>query len=212
MEGDGGIAHTATERDPGPAGEPGCDWVPADGSQTLLVPGGKKDRDAGQRPADFLLRGPLAWGACTWPSPFLPFSPGHNHSPPVVPTGPRNVYVAVLFFCFPSEDPWEGFRRAGEVRRAGGGMGLAGTPGNLPLLPAWASSSPSGGPGVEAWPLSPPLTLQEPAGSWAHLSRPFTGKRNHRSWLRWPRSLFSLNPRKEKWPRLYILTEKTVCR
>lgn len=73
------------------------------------------------------------------------------------------------------------------------------------LLPIWQTWG--GGMAPE-----PPLTLQEPVGSWAHLSRPFTGKRNHRRWLRWPRSLFSLNPRKEKWPRLYILMEKTVCR
>lgn len=64
------------------------------------------------------------------------------------------------------------------------------------------------GPGMEAWPPSPRL----PAGSRAHLSHPFAGKGNHKKWLRWPRSLFSLNPRKEKWPRLYILTEQTVHR
>lgn len=55
---------------------------------------------------------------------------------------------------------------------------------------------------------SPPPALREPAGSWAHFSRPFTSKGNHRRWPRQPLSLFSRNPRKEKWSQLYILMEK----
>ena len=87
----------------------------------LVAPGSERDGDSGLRLVRLLLRGPcpgaqamssLEWSLQTGPQSW-PQSQAFGCS-----CGPKeSVHVAVLFFCFPSEDPpeaTEGQRRWGE--------------------------------------------------------------------------------------------------
>lgn len=182
----------------------------------LVAPGRERDRDSGLRLVRLLLRGlcPGTQAVCFlgWSLQTGPRSWPQSQASGCL-CGPReSVHIAVLFFCFPSEDPPE----------ATEGQGRWGEPGNRPpahLGTATVTAKPGQGPrgasltahravsgsglGTDPHLLSRteaprPLPLCGSLG--ARFSRLFTGKGNHRRRLRWPWSRFSLTPAKERRP------------
>ena len=192
----------------------------------LVAPGGERDRDSGLRLVRLLLRGPcpgaqaissLEWSLQTGPQSW-PQSPPFGCS-----CGPKeSVHIAVLFFCFPSEDPpqaTEGQGRWGEP-----GNRPAGTPGyrqahsrtwmgprgaSITAHRVFSSSRLGTDPHLLSRTEAPrPLPICGSHGAW--FSRLFTGKGNHRRQLRWPRSHFSPTPGKERRPN-YIYSGRQTA-